>query len=70
MRFATVRGVAMAPGGSAAVPEGDVMVRLYDGAIGPTQLAQAQASAALNAGMFNIMQSASLLSGMTWLPLK
>ncbi|CAL8466123.1 g5659 [Coccomyxa elongata] len=35
-------------GGSAAVPEGDVVVRLYDGAIGPTYLAQAQAQASLN----------------------
>lgn len=36
-------------GGSAAVPEGEVVVRLYDGAVGPTYLAQAQASASLNA---------------------
>ncbi len=36
-------------GGSAAVPEGDVVVRLYDGAIGPTYLAQAQAQASLDA---------------------
>lgn len=36
-------------GGSAAVPEGEVVVRLYDGAIGPTYLAQAQAEASLNA---------------------
>ena len=36
-------------GGSAAVPEGEVSVRLYDGAIGPTYLAQAQAQASLSA---------------------
>lgn len=31
------------------MPEGDLVVRLYDGAIGPTQLAQAQANVALDA---------------------
>ena len=36
-------------GGSATVPEGEVSVRLYDGAIGPTYLAQAQAQASLSA---------------------
>ena len=41
LRFAT--------GGSATNPEGDLVVRLFDGAIGPTQLAQAQANASLNA---------------------
>ncbi len=35
-------------GGSAAVPEGDLTVRLYDAAIGLTPLAQAQASASLD----------------------
>lgn len=35
-------------GGSAKNPEGDLVVRLFDGAIGPTQLAQAQAIASLN----------------------
>lgn len=35
-------------GGSAAVPEGDLTVRLYDAAIGSTALSQAQASAALD----------------------
>ncbi len=38
------------PGGSAAVPEGEVVVRLYDGAVGPTHLAHAQAQASLGAG--------------------
>lgn len=36
-------------GGSAQVPEGELVVRLFEGAIGPTRLAQAQASAALDA---------------------
>ena len=36
-------------GGSATVPEGELVVRLFDGAIGPTQLAQAQATASLDA---------------------
>lgn len=40
---------ACCAGGSAAVPEGEVVVRLYDGAVGPTYLAQAQAQASLNA---------------------
>ena len=31
------------------MPEGEVVVRLYDGAIGPTYLAQAQAQASLDA---------------------
>jgi hypothetical protein len=31
------------------VPEGEVVVRLYDGAIGPTYLAHSQAQASLNA---------------------
>ena len=31
------------------MPEGEVVVRLYDGAVGPTYLAQAQAQASLNA---------------------
>ena len=31
------------------MPEGDLLVRLYDGAIGPTQLAQAQANVSLDA---------------------
>ena len=36
-------------GGSAEVPEGELVVRLYEGAVGPTRLAQAQARAALDA---------------------
>ena len=39
----------MVAGGSATNPEGDLVVRLFDGAIGPTQLSQAQAVASLNA---------------------
>ena len=35
-------------GGSSTSPEGDLVVRLFDGAIGPTQLSQAQAIASLN----------------------
>jgi hypothetical protein len=31
------------------VPEGELVVRLYEGAVGPTRLAQAQARAALDA---------------------
>ena len=31
------------------MPEGELVVRLFDGAIGPTQLAQAQATASLDA---------------------
>lgn len=38
-----------AAGGSASVPEGDLVVRLYDGAIGPTQLSQAEAHVSLDA---------------------
>ncbi|KAK9840821.1 hypothetical protein WJX81_007219 [Elliptochloris bilobata] len=40
-----VRGTV---GGSAEVPEGELVVRLYEGAVGPTRLAQAQARAALD----------------------
>ena len=36
-------------GGSAAAPTGDVLVRLYDGALGATRLATAEASATLGA---------------------
>lgn len=41
--------MASAPGGSADVPEGELVVRLYEGAVGPTRLAQAQARAAVDA---------------------
>ncbi|KAL0047976.1 hypothetical protein WJX82_004829 [Trebouxia sp. C0006] len=35
-------------GGSASVPEGEIVVRLFEGAIGPTRLAQATATACLD----------------------
>lgn len=44
-------------GGSAAAPQGDVSVRLYDGAIGPTRLEVAEAQASIDAAQrldFNI----------------
>ena len=49
-RCGLTRGAAGArAGGSAEVPEGELVVRLYEGAVGPTRLAQAQARAALDA---------------------
>ena len=38
----------MSAEGSAAVPEGSVVVRIYDGAVGTTRLAQAEANAELD----------------------
>lgn len=38
----------VAAGGSASEPQGDVVVRLYDGAVGPTRLASAQARASID----------------------
>ncbi|KAL0030394.1 hypothetical protein WJX79_000988 [Trebouxia sp. C0005] len=35
-------------GGSASIPEGEIVVRLFEGAIGPTRLAQATATACLD----------------------
>ena len=35
-------------GGSVSVPEGEILVRLFDGAVGPTRLAQATATARLD----------------------
>ena len=41
-------GCVACAGGSVSIPEGEVLVRLFEGAVGPTRLAQASATARLD----------------------
>lgn len=44
----TKPGSVLPAGGSATAPEGEILVRLFEGAVGPTRLSQATATARLD----------------------